>query len=311
MNQMAPLPPQAAGIASPRQLDLIRRTVAKDCSNDEFDLYIHAARRLGLDPLRRQVYAFVHAGDDPKRRRLTIVTGIDGFRTIAERTGTYRPDENEPRIKVDAALKSPTNPAGLVKATVRVFKFSHGAWHKVTASAHWDEYVPLRREWAEDEAGRRQPTGGYTLDPESSWARRPRLMLAKVAEAQALRKAWPDAFSSLYAHEEVEHMRMLDGSPSDLAELGACEKRLERIGGADTILMQWEPGSPLEPVRLGALADRALAFVAGHAKDPATISAWRERNRHGLREFWARAPSDALALKQAIEKAVGPEGAAG
>ena len=29
---------------------------------------------------------------------------------------------------------------------------------------------------------------------------------------------------------------------------------------------------------------------------------WREHNRHALREFWARAPSDALGVKQEFEK---------
>jgi hypothetical protein len=34
----------------------------------------------------------------------------------------------------------------------------------------------------------------------------------------------------------------------------------------------------------------------------------RERNRHALREFWARAPADALGVKQELEKALAPDG---
>jgi hypothetical protein len=35
---------------------------------------------------------------------------------------------------------------------------------------------------------------------------------------------------------------------------------------------------------------------------------WRERNRHAPREFWARAPADALGVKQEFEKALALNG---
>jgi hypothetical protein len=39
-----------------------------------------------------------------------------------------------------------------------------------------------------------------------------------------------------------------------------------------------------------------------------TLTTWRERNRHALREFWARAPADALGVKQELEKALALNG---
>jgi hypothetical protein len=72
---------------------IIRRTVALDTTDDEFALFIHWARSLRLDPLRRQVHAFVFHKHDPKKRRLSLVTSIEGFRAIAARTGNYRTDE--------------------------------------------------------------------------------------------------------------------------------------------------------------------------------------------------------------------------
>jgi phage recombination protein Bet len=107
---------------NPRDLALIRRTVASDTTDDEFALFIHWARSLRLDPLRRQVHAFVFHKQDPKKRRLSLVTSIEGFRAIAARTGNYRPDENEPAFIIDDAIKSDTNPAGLVSCSVRVWQ---------------------------------------------------------------------------------------------------------------------------------------------------------------------------------------------
>lgn len=287
-----------------RTLSLIRRTVAADCNDDEFNLFIHTARHLGLDPLRRQIYAFVFSKDSPEKRRMSIITAIDGFRAIAERTGNYRPDEEEPTFEVDPSLQGPNNPAGLVKATVRVYKFSHGGWHKVTASAHWDEYAPIREVWDYDpDAKKRKPTGRKELDTSGNWVKMPRLMLAKVAEALALRKAWPDAFSNVYAYEEVDRSRVADMLPAEAAASGATEERLEKIGGINTILIDWMDNQPLCAVPVGQFADRVMEFLHQNKDEPSCIGVWADRNRHALREFWARAPSDALEIKREIEKA--------
>lgn len=287
-----------------RTLALIRRTVAADTNDDEFNLFVHTARHLRLDPLRRQVFAFVYNKDKPAKRRMSIIVAIDGFRAIADRTGAYRPDEDEPSYETDPALKSPTNPAGLVKATVRVFKHSHGAWHRVTASAYWDEYAPIKEEWAEGEDGRRRPTGRQTLDTTGNWGKMPRLMLAKVAEALALRKAWPDDLANVYASEEVDRSRAADLLPSEAAEAGVIEDRLERIGAGKSITFQFGPNTPLELVEIGRIADRISEHLTALKGEPAAVRAWEMQNRHGLREWWARDQSDdPLRIKKAIEAA--------
>lgn len=311
MSNVTRIPNIAAPAYVEKQIALIRRTVAKDCNNDEFDLFVHTARHLGLDPLRKQVYAFVYSKDKPDKRKMTIVTGIDGFRTIAERTGNYRPDEDEPTYEIDKDQVSPTNPLGLVKATVRVYKFSHGDWHKVTASAYWDEYAPIKEEWAyNNESGRREPTGKQALDTSGNWGKMPRLMLAKVAEALALRKAWPDAFSSVYAQEEVDRTRALDEmTPSEAAEAGQAAVRLEKAGLANTLLLSFDPKQDLEAVPLGKVADRIFAFIDENRDEPSAIALWQSRNRTALREFWARSATDALEVKKALEKATHAIGA--
>ena len=50
---------------------------------------------------------------------------------------------------------------------------------------------------------------------------------------------------------------------------------------------------------LGQFFDRAAEYVRD--TDPATLAKWRDANRVGLQEFWARAISDALELKNLIE----------
>lgn len=301
MSSVVPFRAAVPATYDAKSLALIQRTVAADCNDDEFSLFIHMARSLNLDPLRRQIYALVFSKNDPKKRRMSIITAIDGFRAIADRTGNYRPDEEEPTYEIDPSEKSDTNPLGLIKATVRVYKHSHGAWHKVTASAYWAEYAPIKEEWAEDETGRRRPTGKQVLDTSGNWGRMPRLMLAKVAEALALRKAWPDDFANVYATEELDRARVIDVTPSELAAQGEMERRQERIGGP-AISVSWDESQPLDRVPVGQFADRVMAFIREHHEEPSTIIAWKNRNRVTLREFWAAAPSDSHEVKKALEK---------
>ena len=313
MTAVVPFNPRGpvgdAALHDAKMLALIKRTVAKDCNSDEFDVFIAMCRAVRLDPLRKQAYAFVFKKKgkqgEPEQRQLTLVTSIQGFRTIADRTGNYRPDEDAAELHFDELAKDKAvNPLGLIKAVVRVWKFSHGQWHKVTAEAFWEEYAPIKEEWARDETGERRPTGKRILDTSGQWGKMPRLMLAKVAEAAALRKAFPDELSNVYEDGEVDREKFIDLSPAEAVEAGEAQARLERIGAGRTLIVDWLQGdmTPLDAVPVGSFIDRAMAFVQEHKEDQSQIMLWRERNKIALREAWAHSPSDALALKAEIEK---------
>lgn len=285
-----------------RQLELIRHTVAKDCQADEFNLFIAVAQRAGLDPFRRQISALVFNKNKPDKRRMSIITGIDGLRAIAARSGRYRPDENEPQITYDPNLKSPTNPLGIEKAVVRIYIRDEGGseWRPVAGVAHWDEFAPISEEWAEDpQTGRRRPSGKMVLDASGNWFRMGRVMISKCAEAQALRKAFPEDLSGLYEASEMDQARVVDLTPTEIIEAQLADDRLEKVGGKGAITFQLSPASPLEHIPLGKVADKVIEayrdFDLGRAR-------WFDSaNRVALQEFWARSPSDALALKREME----------
>lgn len=292
---------------TPRDLALVKRTVAADTTDDEFNIFINYCRTLGLNPLRRQIYALVYNKTDPNKRKMSIIVAIDGFRSVAARSGNYRPDDEEPRYEFDTEMKSPANPLGLVKAVVKVWQFSHGAWFPITASAHWDEYAAVKEEWAQDETGKRRPTGKRAAD--GKWATMGRLMLAKCAEALALRKGWPDDFSNVYAPEEMDQANS-DLLPAEAATAGAVAERMERIGAGRSISVDWLDGRPLESVPVGQFADRVMAFIDAHKDEASQIGLFENRNRVGLKEFWANSPGDALELKREMEARIARAGEA-
>jgi phage recombination protein Bet len=308
---------------SDRQLDLIRRTVANDCNGPEFDLFCEVARRAGLDPFRRQISAIVFSKGDETKRRMSIITGIDGLRSIAARSNRYRPDEEPPRYTYDEALKDPnSNPLGIERAEVLVYIRDDGGetWRPVAGVAYWDEFAPIKEDveggydWID--TGEVWPDSGKPkkrkvprnegaqairkLDTSGQWGRMGRLMLAKCAEAQALRKAFPEDLSGLYETSELDQARAAELTASERIEAFSIENRLAKVGAANAIMLTLSPAAGIEPVPIGRVADRVLEIL--ESCDLRWLNWFEATNTHPLREYWARAKSDALVVKKAIDE---------
>jgi phage recombination protein Bet len=289
---------------TPRQLQLIRHTVAKDCNDDEFNLYLEAARSYGLDPFRKQIIPLVFGKNarDQSKRRMSIVVTRDGLRVIAQRNRNYRPASEPAEYEYDPELVGPLNPKGIVLARVYLWQQDNrGEWFKVAGEAFWEEFAPIGDEWIDTEEGKRKRSGNKILDDSGNWARMPRLMIAKCAEMQALRAGWPDQFSGLYAEEEMDRAKIIDLDASEIVRQAEEDNRLRIAGAAGTITMSWGDGWALENVPIGQMFDRVSEFL--RSVDAATARKWESTNRDQLREYWAKAPADALELKKIIEQA--------
>lgn len=301
MNAVVPIRQPVADYTG-QQLVLIKRTVAKDTNDDEFNLFMSVARMKGLDPFTKQISCIVFNKDKADKRQMAIITGIDGMRAIAARSGRYRPDEDEPVIEYDPSLKAPTNPLGIVKAVVRIYiadASRDGGWKPVAGVAYWDEFAPIKDEWAYDDAERkRKPTGKQTLD--GNWPKMPRVMISKCAESQALRKAFPEDLSGIYEDAELDRAAMIDVTPSDIIDQAMTTDRLNRIGaGGHTITLQMFPNAPLERIPLGQVGDKVAEAIEG-IENAKMLDWFEDANRHPLQEFWGWAPGDALELKKRI-----------
>jgi phage recombination protein Bet len=286
---------------SPAQLDIIRKTCAPDTNNDEFNLFIEAAKGYGLNPMKRQIMAMVFSKDDAKKRRMSLIVEIGGLRSIAARSGRYRPGET-PTVFEHDAVKSEINPMGISRAIVTLYKQDdRGEWHPVVGEAWWDEHAAIEDEWAwNDEKGKRLPTGAKSLS--ASWKKMPRLMIAKCAEAQALRKGWPEDLGGLYEQAESAGAWDEDLLPSQAVEAHQIDKRQALIGKrAGEYAIQFAMGSAIEMVPPGQMHDRIEAYVLG-LETIMEVKDFRARNQHALRRYWADDANAALSLNKTMEK---------
>jgi phage recombination protein Bet len=167
-------------ILSREKIELIKKTVAKGATDLELELFFHACKRTGLDPLMKQIYAIKRWDNKDKIEKLTFQTGIDGYRLIADRTGQYAGSSDAEYTLGEDGFPD--------VAKVTVTKLVGGIPCQFSSAARWKEYVQLSKE-------------GH---PTSMWKKMPFLMLAKCAEALALRKAFPAELSGVYTHEEMQ-----------------------------------------------------------------------------------------------------------
>lgn len=175
------------------QLDLIKSQCAAKTTDNEFALFVDVCRQRGLNPLIGQAYAIVRNTKDGSK--MSIQVGIDGLRAIAERSGEYAGQTAAEWCGPDGAWRDvwlSKEPPAAARVGVR----RRGYTDPTYGVAMWDEYAPYKDEWANG-----KKTGAHAL--EAMWKQRPAGQLAKCAEALALRKAFPQDMSGLYANEEM------------------------------------------------------------------------------------------------------------
>ncbi len=186
MNTSAIEKNQFSPVMSVEQIDLLQRTICKGATEDELKMFLWQCQRAGLDPWSRQIYAVKRWDSKEKREVMAIQIAIDGFRLIAERTGKYAGQLGPYWCSSDGEWREAwldVAPPAAAKVAVLRHDFKEPLW----GVARFQTYVQKTK------------TGEVT----NFWRNMPEVMIAKAAEAVALRRAFPLETSGLYTREEM------------------------------------------------------------------------------------------------------------
>lgn len=148
-------------------------------SREQMEFFGEQCARMGLSPEAKQVYPMARRNNG-QVESIAMIVSIDGLRVIAERSKSYRGQTAPEFCGTDGVWRDvwiESAPPAAARVGVKRDIFDE----PIYGVARWAEF------------------GGNG----GTWRKYPTVMLAKCAEAQALRRAFPNDMSGLYIEGEI------------------------------------------------------------------------------------------------------------
>ncbi|WP_267523665.1 phage recombination protein Bet [Campylobacter sp. MG1] len=172
---------------SQADLDIIKRQFFPQGGNETDMAYcLSVAKKMGLDPIKKEIFFIPRATqiDGKWVEKIEPLCGRDSFMKMARASGKFDGIKTESSLKIVPIHRN--NSWEEIKDLVAVCQ----VWHKdyrmpVEVQVAYNEYVGLKKDGM----------------PTKFWADKPDTMIKKVAESQALKKAF--GFFGIYTVEEM------------------------------------------------------------------------------------------------------------
>lgn len=176
-----------------QQIDVIRRTVAKDASNLELQMFLHLAKKYDLDPFAREIWCVNMAGS------VKIMTARDGYLKIANSNPHFKGLESDVVYENDNFTKQ----NDYIKHSYQAV--NRGQIIGAYAIVFRDDRIRPSYFFA--------PMKDYDKK-KNCWLQYPHAMIVKVAESMALKRAFP--ISGLCTVEELTGEQKPNISEADM-----------------------------------------------------------------------------------------------
>lgn len=240
--------PSLAAMTETELISVLQGSLYPGAKPESIKLVIGYCRAGGYDPMLKPVHIVPMQvktgqknkyGDDEYETRDVIMPGVGLYRTQAARTGEYA-GVSEPEFGptqkiaykgvewVDSGEKRPDGKAKNVKKFFDA-EITYPEWCKVTVrrlvQGHLVDFW-AREYWLENYT----PAGKSSTAPNAMWKKRPYGQLAKCAEAQALRKGFPEAGAEPTA-DEITGKSLDDGVDTINHDTGEIDGKPKQVEG--------------------------------------------------------------------------------
>ena len=171
-------------------MEVLGNSLYPGAQRNSIKMVVGYCRAAGLDPMQKPVHIVPMWDSKSKSMRDVVMPGIGSYRIQASRSGEYAgmsDAEYGPDITESLGGKQVTYPQWCRVIVKRIMK--NGQIAEFAATERWTENYATR--------------GKDSQEPNAMWSKRPYAQLAKCAEAQALRKAFPE-FGSQPTSDEME-----------------------------------------------------------------------------------------------------------
>ena len=266
---LAKVEPSHGDILSDAELVLLRDSMCRGADETEFNLFVRTCRHFRLNPIAKQIYWFKDKGG-----RVSTITAADGFRLIAQRTGEYEGQ------------------------TAPMWCGKDGVWRDVWLG----DGAPYAARVGVYRRGFREPlyavarVAAYSKN-QGLWLTMADVLSAKCAEVLALRKAFPNELSGVYATEEMEQAGFSNEPAEDASSLSVSFSRgdIERATKSEAQLVQKNKDSEQADVWIDMIKD----FTDAHQ-----IERWCHFNGFAYSHMHANAKGRiSTALRHAAKRA--------
>lgn len=256
---------------TPAQLTALESLGVQKAQPAEVAMFFDQCQRTGLSPWARQIYMIGRWDSRLGREKFQVQVSIDGLRLVAERTAQYEGQTAPQWCGQDGVWRDvwlSTDMPAAARVGVWREKFREPAY----GVARLDAYMPRTKQGS----------------PAGLWRTMPDVMLAKCAEALALRKAFPMELSGLYTTDEMQQAEKptaREAAPVDrpaheapVADDGVVDAEI--VEDAPDVAQQWVDAIHAAPNRaaLSALWDDAQAKGA-ITQAPALREIFAQRGR--------------------------------
>lgn len=158
------------GVSLNLDMGTVRQYICPKATDKEIYMFLQVCKVQQLNPFLREVYLVKYSDREPAN---TLI-GIETFRKRACRNPKYK-----------GHATTTEGEGSNMTATTEVYVDGYKV--PISCTVEYEEYVGRRKDGQVNKF----------------WASKPKTMLKKVSEAQALRTAFPEEFGGLYSMEEI------------------------------------------------------------------------------------------------------------